>query len=84
MGLLCSFSLALGGMLGSQFVVSLMQGFSLSYVLVGFVRLICLLSFPDSEDPNTYFKSTIMYFTLNIVILSVMMASIPVIYSNPN
>jgi uncharacterized membrane protein len=45
MGMMTSFLGAIAGILGSNYVGSLMQGFQLSFVLVAFVRLICLLAF---------------------------------------
>ena len=76
-GLLCSFTSGIGGMLGPQFVGPLMQGYALSFVLVGLIRLLCLLVLPG-QSIEEYFASTILYFTLNIVLLTSMAISIPV------
>ena len=76
-GLLCSFTSGIGGMLGPQFVGPLMQGYTLSFVLVSLIRLLCLLVLPG-QSIEEYFASTILYFTLNIVLLTTMAISIPV------
>ena len=75
-GLISSFLSALAGMLGPDYIGSLMQGFSCSFMFVSFLRLICLLSFPGQDD-QSYFKGTILYFSMNIVILTAMAITIP-------
>jgi len=75
-GLINSFLSALAGMLGPEYIGSLMQGFSGSFLLVSLLRLICLISFPGQDD-RSYFSGTILYFSMNIVILSIMAITIP-------
>lgn len=77
MGTLTCFLGAIAGVLGPTFVGPLMQGFQLSFVLVTFVRLICLLVF-NSQDSVAYLHSTILYFSLNVAILAVMVITVPV------
>jgi hypothetical protein len=60
-----------------EFIGALMQGYSGSFVLVGFMRLICLFAF-NGQDATDYFHGTILYFSLNVVILSVVAFSIPI------
>jgi len=78
MGLLCSFTAAISGMLGPRFIGALMQGYAFAFVLVGFVRFICLVAIPESTI-DSYFWSTILYFSLNAVMLIAMSVSVPVI-----
>jgi hypothetical protein len=74
MGLLSSFTTAIAGILGPKFIGPLMQGFSLSYVVVLPVRLLSLLTLPDKD-----FEATILYFGINIAILTAMAISVPVL-----
>jgi len=74
MGLLSSFTTAIAGILGPKFIGPLMQGFSLSYVVVLPVRLLSLLTMPDKD-----FEATILYFGINIAILTAMAISVPVL-----
>ena len=75
-GLIGSFLSALAGMLGPDYIGSLMQGYSVSFIFASFLRLVCLLSFPGQDD-QSYFVSTILYFSINIVILTTMALTIP-------
>jgi hypothetical protein len=77
MGLLSSFTTAIAGILGPNFIGPLMQGFSLSYVMVLPVRLLSLLALPHKD-----FEATILYFGINIAILTAMAISVPVINYN--
>jgi len=75
MGLLSSFTTAIAGILGPNFIGPLMQGFSLSYVMVLPVRLLSLLALPHKD-----FEATILYFGINIAILTAMAISVPVFF----
>ena len=74
---MCSFTTAIGGMMGYQFLGSLMQGNSSSFVFATLLRLICLLAF-NGDDPESYFKGTILYFSFIVVILVAAIIIIPV------
>ncbi len=76
MGLLSSFSTAIAGILGPKFIGPLMQGFSLSYIMVLPVRLLSLLVLPNRD-----FEATILYFGINIAILTTMAISVPVLFN---
>jgi hypothetical protein len=76
MGLLSSFTAAIAGILGPKFIGPLMQGYSLSYIVVLPVRLLSLLTLPHQD-----FEATILYFSINIAILTAMAISIPVIFN---
>lgn len=75
-GLLTSFTSGISGLLGPEFVGSMMQGLSASFILVSLVRLLCLLVFPGQDSWNQL-KGTILYFILNVIILTAMAISIP-------
>jgi hypothetical protein len=76
MGLLSSFSTAIAGILGPKFIGPLMQGFSLSNIMVLPVRLLSLLVLPNRD-----FEATIFYFGINIAILTAMAISVPVLFN---
>ncbi len=77
MGQMCSFTTAIGGMMGYQFLGSLMQGNSFSFVFATLLRYICLVSF-NGDDAESYFKSTILYFSFIVIILTAATIIIPV------
>jgi hypothetical protein len=75
-GLITSFISALAGVLGPDYIGSLMQGFSGSFLSVSMLRLICLVAFPGQDD-KSYFDGTIVYFSMNVCILITMAITIP-------
>jgi hypothetical protein len=79
MGLLSSYTTAIAGILGPKFIGPLMQGFSLSYIVVLPVRLLSLLTLPRKDQD---FEATILYFSLNIAILTTMAISIPLFFKS--
>lgn len=79
MGMLTSFLGALGNILGHSYTGPLMQGYQMSFVLVAFVRLICLLPF-NSQDSSSYIHGTILYFSINVAVLTLMLISVPLSY----
>ncbi len=79
MGLLSSYTAAIAGILGPKFIGPLMQGYALSYVVVLPVRLLSLLVLPRKDQE---FDATILYFAVNIAILTSMAISIPVSFKS--
>jgi len=77
MGLLTSFTSAIGGMMGSTFLGSLMQGNAFSFLFVNLLRFICLVAF-NGQDNESYFNGSILYFSFIIVILVAATITIPV------
>lgn len=75
MGLLSSYTAAIAGILGPKFIGPLMQGYSLSFIVVLPIRLLSLLVLPRKDQE---FDATILYFAVTIAILTTMAISIPV------
>lgn len=77
MGTFNSAIMGFGSILPPKFIGFILLGFSLSSVIVSIVRLVCLLAFQTQND-ETYYYSTLLYFGLNIIILLAITISIPV------
>lgn len=78
LGLLTCVVLGIAGMLESVFVGSMLQGQSLSAIIVLIVRLICLLIF-DKKNSDTLFYGTILYFLISAFVLFLALISTPVL-----
>ena len=76
LGTLNSSILGFCGMLNGRFIGYILLGISTSSMIVSFIRLICLITFDNSE--SSYFKGTLLYFGLNLILLIAMTLSIPV------
>jgi hypothetical protein len=76
MGILGSTLMSLVGVLPSYLMRFLLFGCALGFVVVCGVRIVCLILF-NSLDESAYTNSTILYFSINTIVLVKMAITIP-------